>query len=163
MIEAVCVVGMEGSGTQWLTHALLGHPEIERTLHQSYPVTWAGSPYQPLGQYGAWNGCESVKDCTAPVIVMMRDQTCSAESNERRGFFRVDPSRRNRDRARREMWSDIHQWRGPVLPVSYEGLVEHAEEYLSYILIWLGVDPTTYDWASFDPYDANVKHILQTA
>ena len=163
MIEVVCVIGHEGSGTQWLTWLLLLHPDIQRTLHQSYPVSWNGSPYMPLTEYGehgdAWAGTPSLIDRTAPLVVMMRDRNCSLRSNARRGFFEIDPARRDRCRASEEMWADIHAWRGPVVLVSYEGLIEEGRPYLDVILRQIGADPVKLDWWKYHPEDGNHKYL----
>ncbi len=151
----VCVIGHEGSGTQWLTYSLPLHPDVGRTLHQSYPVRWNGSPYKPLGEY------QDVP-LDAPVLVMMRDATCSAQSNENRRFFAVDPSRRNRRSASDEMWRDIYERTGPVVECSYEGLVEEGNRYMAFILQRLGLDPQAFDWGTwltkYKPSDGNLKY-----
>lgn len=162
MIEVVCVIGHEGSGTQWLTWLLSQHPDIGRILHISYPVTWRGSPYIPLTEYGKsgreYGDVESMRDRTAPLVVTMRDQNCSRMSNERRGFFKVDPSRRDRHRASREMWRDIHAWNVPAVDISYEGLVEEGRPYLDMKLRQIGADPATFDWKEYHPDDGNLKY-----
>lgn len=166
-IEVVCVVGHEGSGTQWLIWTMGYHPDVLRVLHQSYPVDWRGSPYRRLTDYGKsgieWSDCRSIIDKTAPVLVMMRDQSCSAQSNRNRGFFDVDPSRADRRRASEQMWEDLAAWRGPVQFVSYEGLVEEGAEYLAWIIRLLGLDPRRFDWQGWArklaPKDGNRKYL----
>jgi len=166
-IEVVCVLGHEGSGSQWLTWTLGYHPDISRVLHQSYPVDWRGSPYLRLIEYGEpgreYSDCRSITDKTAPVLVAMRDRTCSTRSNVRRGFFDVDPSRADRRRASEQMWADLAAWRGPVQFVSYEGLAEEGAEYLAWIIRLLGLDPQRFDWQGWArklaPRDGNRKYL----
>jgi len=150
----IAVIGHEGSGTQWLTWSLLLHPDVDRTVHISYPVSWRGSPYRPLSESAPPE---------APVLVMMRDATCSALSNQHRGFFLVDPSRRNRLRASDELWRDLYASTGRVVFASYEGLIEEGERYMSVILQQLGLDPRRFDWDAWwtkhAPSDGNAKYI----
>lgn len=112
---------------------------------------------------GEWSHRPDIADMSAPVVLTMRDQTCSARSNRRRGFFFVDHTRANRAKASKEMWEDISRWQGHLVPVSYEGLVEEGMPYMSVILQQLGLDPQEFDWpkwlGKFGPEDGNLKYI----
>ncbi len=144
----VIVAGIEGTGTEWMTRVLARHPEVGTAHHQSYPINWTGSPYVPLRQIDP--------EQSMPVFVMLRDRTCSQNSRARR---KLESIFIEREEAKQQLWADISEWQGPVVFLSYEGLIEFGMTYLSRMLSAAGLGAMKSWPHERHPQDGNLKYL----
>lgn len=131
------VAGIEGSGTGWMARLLSTHPEIGKPWEGDYPGgCWHMS-------YPLWPGYFSLREIwpegNLPLLVMLRDRTCSERSRAARKFDVVHDQRYDRRTGLKELIADIEAWRRSPVFVSYEGLIDLGQPYLDAVLQAVGL------------------------
>ncbi len=123
----VAVIGLESSGTQWVTGILDAHPDLA-ALHFSFPSDGGGDRRYP-----------SLPEDLDKVVIVCRDASCQRASVKRRRYNKG----REGEFGDGESVARIARAAGeagcPVLYVSYEGLLVYRSEYLAWIWDRLGV------------------------
>jgi len=154
----IMVVGCESSGTRWLYHNVVLHPQVTKMTHFSIP--WkdqnpTSKIINVLSEYDA-------------VLFMVRDSSCTAASMTKgAGWWKLlDKNRKNPNCAQYKVYSQdpIENWKESADVIinelnrtnkmyeiiSYESLIQFREHVLNKLFGHLGLDPTLYQF-----YDKN--------
>lgn len=138
------VIGLESSGTKWVTGILASHPDIE-SIHSSFPSDG--------GEDRAYLDAPETLDA---IVVVCRDQSCHRRSVVARGYENGREGEFTDGESVERIAAEVGKAECPVVFVSYEGLLIYREHYLTWLWQTLEVANAELD---VEYRDANEKYL----
>ena len=157
----ICIVGCEHSGTRWITHRLIRHPQVKSFHHMSIPADGKNQTFKLVSSIRS-----GIFDA---VVLVYRDRSCIEESQKKSGTFQrlIESTKKpyfisndnyvfaadvvgNWQIASQIIMGACEHVGKKHYIFSYEAAVQNPAWSLRSLFTAMGLDPNTYDFYDYN-------------